>query len=132
MPPRSLARAVVGFAALLRRNSLPITPLQTVDGVRTLDHLDLGDRAELQRGLRAVFVTRPEEVAIFDRCFETFWRARSEADAVAEALAGLHADHLDETLVNETLGCVLKDADDMKRFRAEVGKSGLAPFVKTG
>jgi len=88
VPPRSLARAVVGFAALLRRNSLPITPLQTVDGVRTLDHLDLGDRAELQRGLRAVFVTRPEEVAIFDRCFETFWRARSEADAVAEALAG--------------------------------------------
>jgi MoxR-like ATPase len=50
----------------------------------------------------------------------------------ANALAGLHADHLDETLVNETLGCVLKDADDMKRFHAEVGKSGLAPFLKTG
>src|SRR5882672_11164592 len=48
----------------------------------------------------------------------------------ANALAGLHADHLDETLVNETLGCVLKDADDMKRFRAEVGKSGLAPFLQ--
>src|SRR5438552_12134468 len=50
----------------------------------------------------------------------------------ATALAGLHADHLDETLAFETLGCVLKDADDMKRFRAEVGKSGLAPFLKTG
>jgi MoxR-like ATPase len=48
----------------------------------------------------------------------------------ATALANLHADHLDETLVNETLGCVLKDADDMKRFRAEVGKSGLAPFLQ--
>ena len=48
----------------------------------------------------------------------------------ANALAGLHADHLDETLVNETLGCVLKDADDMKRFRAEVAKSGLAPFLQ--
>src|SRR5258705_10005567 len=47
----------------------------------------------------------------------------------AQALAGLHADHLDEALVNETLGCVLKDADDMKRFRAEAGKSGLAPFL---
>jgi uncharacterized protein len=88
VPPRSLARAVVGFAALLRRNALPITPLQTVEGVRALDHLDIGDRDELQRGLRVVFVTRPEEVAIFDRCFEAFWRARSEADAVAEALAG--------------------------------------------
>jgi MoxR-like ATPase len=48
----------------------------------------------------------------------------------ANALAGLHADHLDETLVTETLGCVLKDADDIKRFRAEVGKAGLAPFLQ--
>ena len=48
----------------------------------------------------------------------------------ALALAGLHADHLDETVVTETIGCVLKDADDIKRFRAEVQKSGLAPFVQ--
>jgi MoxR-like ATPase len=48
----------------------------------------------------------------------------------AQALAGLHADHLDETLVAETLGCVLKDADDMKRFRAEVAKAGLGPFLQ--
>jgi MoxR-like ATPase len=47
----------------------------------------------------------------------------------AQALAGLHADHLDETLVAETIGCVLKDADDIKRFRAEVAKAGLAPFL---
>ena len=48
----------------------------------------------------------------------------------AQALVGLHADHLDETLVGETLGCVLKDADDIKRFRAEVAKAGLAPFIQ--
>src|SRR5216110_3405228 len=47
----------------------------------------------------------------------------------AQALASLHDDHIDETLVAETLGCVLKDVDDMKRFRAEVAKSGLAPFL---
>ena len=47
----------------------------------------------------------------------------------AQALADLHADHLDEALVAETLGCVLKDADDIKRFRADVAKSGLAPFL---
>ena len=47
----------------------------------------------------------------------------------AQALAVLHADHLDEEVVNETLGCILKDADDMKKFRAEVAKSGLAPFT---
>ena len=48
----------------------------------------------------------------------------------ALALAGLHADHLDETVVAETIGCVLKDADDIKRFRAEVQKSGLAPYLQ--
>jgi MoxR-like ATPase len=48
----------------------------------------------------------------------------------AQALAGLHADHLDETIVTETLGCVLKDADDIRRFRAEVAKGGLTPFLQ--
>src|SRR5881397_3906682 len=47
----------------------------------------------------------------------------------AQALAALHADHLDEPLIAETLGCVLKDVDDMRRFRAEVAKSGLSPFL---
>jgi MoxR-like ATPase len=49
----------------------------------------------------------------------------------AQALASLHADHIDEALVGETLGCVLKDVDDMKRFRAEVAKTGIAPFLPT-
>ncbi len=88
MPPRALSHALVAFVALLRRNALPITPLQTLDAARALDHLDVGDREEVARGLRVVFVTRPEEAPIFDRCFEAFWRTRSEADAVAEALAG--------------------------------------------
>src|SRR5437763_10249133 len=49
----------------------------------------------------------------------------------AHALAALHADHLDEALVSETIGTVLKDADDIKRFRAEVAKSGLGPLLAT-
>jgi MoxR-like ATPase/intein/homing endonuclease len=47
----------------------------------------------------------------------------------AQALTSLHADHLDAELVTETLGCVLKDADDLKRFRAEVASAGLARFI---
>jgi hypothetical protein len=47
----------------------------------------------------------------------------------AQALASLHADHLDEPLVHETLGVLLKDAEDMKRFRAELARNGLAPFL---
>ena len=47
----------------------------------------------------------------------------------AQALWSLHADHLDEEIVNETLGCVLKDADDVKRFKRELSTGGLKRFV---
>jgi MoxR-like ATPase len=49
----------------------------------------------------------------------------------AQALVVLHADHLDAELVQETLGCVLKDADDIRRFHAEVAKTGLTVFLPT-
>jgi hypothetical protein len=48
----------------------------------------------------------------------------------AQALAALHADHLDEALVAETIGCVLKDADDIKRFHGEVARTGLTVFLQ--
>ena len=70
------------------------------------------------------------------RFMESLRRVRlSKVPGVAEtldwanALAGLHADHLDEALVSETLGCVLKDADDVKRFKRELHSSGLKRFV---
>ena len=86
--PRSLPAAVVRFATLLRRQGLPLTPLHVSDATRALEHLDLGDRAEVYLGLRAVLVGRPEDVPVFDRCFAAFWRAGSDADEVAQALAG--------------------------------------------
>jgi uncharacterized protein with von Willebrand factor type A (vWA) domain len=78
--PRDLSTAVARFATLLRRSGLPVTLVEVTDAVRTLDHLDIGDRHELYLGLRAVFATRPEEFPAFDRCFEAFWRAATEAD----------------------------------------------------
>ena len=47
----------------------------------------------------------------------------------AQALSSLHADHLDEELVLETLGCVLKDPDDIKRVRKELAGAGMKRFV---
>jgi MoxR-like ATPase len=47
----------------------------------------------------------------------------------AQALTSLHADHLDEELVAETLGCILKDADDVRRFKRELASTGLKRFV---
>ena len=78
---------MVRFAALLRRHGLPVTPEHVTDGARALEQLDLADRAEVRTGLRAVFAGRSEDFATFDRAFDAFWRAGTEADRVAEALA---------------------------------------------
>ena len=90
--------------------------------------------AIVQRKVPGIDARLAETIARF---MESLRRVRlSKVPGVAEtldwaqALAALHADHLDEALVYETLGCVLKDADDIKRFRAEVGKAGLAPFLQ--
>src|SRR5256886_3487162 len=49
----------------------------------------------------------------------------------AQALAALHADHLDEAIVSETIGAVLKDADDIKRVRAQIARSRLRALLAT-
>ena len=77
---RELSAAVARFATLLRRSGLPVTLVEVTDAVRALDHLDIADRRELYLGLRAVFVTRPEEVPPFDRCFEAFWRVAANGE----------------------------------------------------
>src|SRR2546428_13272528 len=78
---------MVRLGAVLRRQGLPVTPERVIDGVRALAHLDLADREEVRTGLRAVFASRSEDFPTFDRAFDAFWRAATEADRVAEALA---------------------------------------------
>jgi MoxR-like ATPase len=50
----------------------------------------------------------------------------------AAALVALHAGHLDEALLIETMGCVVKDADDVVRLRRELATRGLAGLVEDG
>ena len=47
----------------------------------------------------------------------------------AQALVSLHADQLDHALVAETLGCVLKDPDDIKRVRRQLETDGMKRFL---
>src|SRR5918992_4763150 len=79
---------MVRFGAVLRGQGLPLTLGQITDAVRTLEHVDLGDRDEVRRSLRAVLVVCPEEMPVFDRCFDAFWRVPL---VVEPGVAGLPA-----------------------------------------
>ncbi|HEV8311391.1 MAG TPA: MoxR family ATPase [Methylomirabilota bacterium] len=49
----------------------------------------------------------------------------------AAALAALHADHLDAELVRETLGCVLKEVEDVKRLEADLAAGRLSELLES-
>jgi hypothetical protein len=49
----------------------------------------------------------------------------------ASAIAALHADHLDADLVRETLGCVLKEVDDVKRLEADLAAGKLSELLES-
>ena len=48
----------------------------------------------------------------------------------AAALAALHAEHLDSALLRETLGCVVKEVEDVKRLEADLEAGRLAGFLE--
>ena len=47
----------------------------------------------------------------------------------ANALVALHADHLDEDLLKETLGCFVKDVDDVKRVQSTLATAGFGSLT---
>jgi uncharacterized protein with von Willebrand factor type A (vWA) domain len=101
---RALGAAVSRFAALLRADALPVTVIQVLDAVRALDHLDITDRSELYLGLRAVFVSRPEEQPTFDRLFDAFWRAGVQEDPGIPGLVTPSLAAADESGLTATAG----------------------------
>lgn len=80
-PPESaqgnLLHNVVLFARVLRRAGVPVSAAAVYDLVRSLEFIDIGNRAEVKDVSRALLVRRREEIPIFDRAFDLFWRRRS-------------------------------------------------------
>lgn len=68
--PADLTARVVLLGRALREAGVTVTPAAAVDGARALAALDVGDREELRLGLCGVMVSRPEDVAAFDACFD--------------------------------------------------------------
>ena len=64
------------FGRLLRTLGLEVHMGRMLDVVQALQHVDLGERDEVYHTCRALLVHRREDLAVFDRAFEGFWRAR--------------------------------------------------------
>jgi len=62
------------FGRELRRKGIDVHPGRLLDLLTALDHLNIGARDEVYYACRALLVHRHEQLAIFDRAFDAFWR----------------------------------------------------------
>jgi uncharacterized protein len=72
-PTSAATAALVSFVGALRQEGLVVPVGATVVFARAVAAVGSTDRSSLYWAGRATLITRPEEVATFDRVFRTFW-----------------------------------------------------------
>jgi hypothetical protein len=70
----NLQRNLIVFGRLLRRAGIDVHVGRMVDVTAALQHVDLGSRDEVYHTCRALLVHRCDQLAVFDRAFDMFWR----------------------------------------------------------
>jgi uncharacterized protein with von Willebrand factor type A (vWA) domain len=73
----NLQHNLIVFGRLLRRAGIDVHGGRMVDVTEALQHVDLGSREEVYHTCRALLVHRQDQIPIFDRAFNMFWRAHS-------------------------------------------------------
>jgi uncharacterized protein len=66
------------FARLLRRVGIDVHVGRLLDVAEALLHVDIGAREEVYHTCRTLLVHRHEDLVIFDRVFDAFWRDRQD------------------------------------------------------
>jgi uncharacterized protein with von Willebrand factor type A (vWA) domain len=70
----NLQRNLIVFGRLLRRAGIDVHVGRMIDVTGALQHVELASRDEVYHTCRALLVHRHDQLAIFDRAFEMFWR----------------------------------------------------------
>lgn len=74
----NFAQRAIAFARLLRRAGVKTTTGQAMDFVRAIEHIDISRREEFREAARACLVTHKDDMPVFDRLFDLYWRAKPE------------------------------------------------------
>ena len=79
--PVGVIERVTGFCRLLRERGLGVTPAESIDAVRALELLDLGDHMDLYLSLRPLLTTRRDDLALFDALFAEWCESEPEEES---------------------------------------------------
>ena len=61
------------FCRVLRSHGMLISPQETADVMRALNAVDMMDKGRVYWSLRALLISRRDEIPIYDSLFERFW-----------------------------------------------------------
>jgi uncharacterized protein with von Willebrand factor type A (vWA) domain len=81
----SLLHNIVLFARVLRNAGVEVGATQVHDFAHALKFINVGRRQEVKDAARSLFVRRREDIAIFNRAFDLYWRHRSYDPAERQA-----------------------------------------------
>ena len=143
----ALLARLTALSAALRRAGIPVTQAETLDAVRGLAEVDLGDRRQVRETLAAVSLTSGAQRPTFDDLFDLFLPARvgGTAEDVADAADATGADDRGageedggtadaEAFVEELIERLLAgDEEAVRRMaRAAVDRFGRLPGTAAG
>ena len=86
-PEIDLLPRLAAFARLLHDAGVEAGPRRLTDATRALGLIDLKRQADFRNALRAVFVSRREDIPTFEAAFDIFW-APADPRAAAGAVPG--------------------------------------------
>ncbi len=76
--PGELKEAIVAFARYARANGMQVGVQEGQEALKAAGQGILSSKKSLRSGLKALFCTRYEDVALFDRLFDEFWSTQPE------------------------------------------------------
>jgi len=150
----AILERLTSLAAAMRRAGIPVTQSETLDAVRALGVVDLGDRRQVREALAAVSLTSGAQRPTFDALFDLFLPPRvgsgsaygvdgdrdaaegasGEGRGTADADDAADAAEAAEAFVEDLLRRLLEgDEEDVRRLAREaVDRFGRLPGTAPG
>lgn len=127
--PAPITSLITGFVGELRAAGVPVSMVETIDAMRALEVIDIGDRPGLKATLAATLIKAERHLAAFDTAFEVYFaRAPHSQEPSPASAAGSPADGEG--------GGLSSSADDLEALRqalldalSQSDMSGLAAAV---